>query len=443
MRASRRSLGAAALAASILVATARPLRAQDSSSGYGRVSLFLEGGSASPFDGGASRSFNDAWASLAMRSGVGDKGSAFEYALEGRGRSTSAGDERENRFQLYDAWVGGRVAEGVLGARVGQMWLNELGALGAVGGLLLEVRPKGDWKAGRVRFGLFGGLDPKTWEAGYYDGVKKGGAYAVLEGANARRHVVGWVLVKNGSLTERSVVSVSNFVPAGRKLFVYQAAEYDLSGPGGQGTGGLSYLFANARWSVSTRVEVQGTYHHGRSVDTRTITQDELDGRPIDPKRLEGLLFETVGGRLAVEPVRGVRVWAGWARDRYNKDEAPGNRYSAGLYAGNVLKSRIDLNAIATRNDRPTGAYDSWYVSLGRSFGSALYLSVDYSTAASVIRTTGTGGIVVETRPSSRRYTLNGLVNLTRDLSLQVTVERLTDDVEAATRGSAGLTYRF
>lgn len=443
MRPNRRDLRAAALLVPALLAPAPSLRAQTTSSGYGRVSLFVQGGSASPFDGGAGRSFNDAWASLALRSSLAEKGSGIEYALEGRGRSYSAGDERESRFQLYDAWVGGRVAEGVLGARVGQMWLNELGALGAVGGLLLEVRPKSDWKAGRLRFGLFGGLDPKTWEAGYYTGVKKGGAYAVLDGENARRHVLGWVLVKNGSLTERSVVSVSNFIPAGQKFFLYQAAEYDLTGPGGQGTGGLSYLFANARWAISTRVEVQGTFHHGRSIDTRTITQDELDGRPIDPKRLEGLLFETVGGRLSVEPIRGVRVWAGWARDKYNEDEAPGNRYSAGLYAGNVFKSRIDLNAIATRNDRPTGAYDSWYVSLGRNFGSWLYLSIDYSTAASVIRTTGIGGLVVETRPSSRRYTLNGLVNLTRDLSLLLTVERLTDDVEAATRGMAGLTLRF
>ncbi|MDL1948750.1 hypothetical protein FBQ97_02915 [Acidobacteria bacterium ACD] len=420
----------------------RPLAAQTASSGYGRVSLFFQWGSTSVADGGAGSSFNDAWATLTLRSATSDSG-GLEFALDGRGRSTSAGDARENRLQLYDAWVGGRTKGGLFTARAGQMWLNELGALGAVGGVLLELRPETDWKAGRLRFGAFGGLEPRSWEAGWVPGVKKGGAYVALDGDAARRHVLGWVLTRNGGLTERSVVTLSNFVPVGTTFFLYQAAEYDLSGPGGQGSGGLTYLFANARWAVTRWLELQGTYHRGRSVDARTITQDEIDGRPVDPKRLEGLLFGSVGGRVSVEVVRGVRAWVGLARDTYNEDDPPSNRYSAGLHLSNLFRSGVDVSGIWNRNDRAAGSYDSWYASVGRSLGSRVYLSVDASNAVSVLRTTGEGGVVVETRPSSRRYTLNGNVNLGRGFSLLLSAERLADDATNQTRAMGGLSYSF
>lgn len=421
----------------------RPVEGQSSSSsGYGRVSLFVQGGSTAAADGLADSSFNDAWATLTLRSSPADSG-GLEYALDGRGRSYASGDERQSRMQLYDAWVGGRTKGGVFGARAGQMWLNELGALGALGGVLVEVRPETGWKAGRLRLGVFGGLEPKAWEAGYVTGLKKAGAYAVLEGDSARRHVLGWVTLRNSGLTERSVVTMTNFIPIGTTFFLYQAAEYDLTGPGGQGSGGLNYVFANARWAVTQRLEVQGTFHHGRSIDARTITQDELDGRPVDPKRLEGLLFGSWGGRVSLEVVRGVRAWLGVSRDTFNENEAAGNRYSAGLYLSDILRSRIDVSGIWNRNDRPGGAYDSWYVSVGRSFGSRLYLSVDMSSAVSVLRTTGEGGVVVESRPSSRRYTLNGNLNLGRGFSLLGTVERLTDDTTTQTRAMGGLSFRF
>ena len=47
------------------------------------------------------------------------------------------------------------------------------------------------------------------------------------------------------------------------------------------------------------------------------------------------------------------------------------------------------------------------------------------------------------TRPSSRRYSLSGIFNLSRAFSLFVTGEQLVDDETTQNRGLLGLTFRF
>jgi hypothetical protein len=427
-------------------ALAVPGGARAQSNGWGRVSLFLQGSQSRPEDGGSSFSSNEAVATLTVKSAERD-GNGWEYAFDGRGSTYGAGgdDDRQNRFSLWDAWAGGRFSNGRIGVRVGQQWITDLGGLGSVGGALVEVRGrkgKGKRKL-RPRFGLFGGLEPKGWEAGWVSGVTKGGAYAALDGEGGQRHVLGFVTIRNSGLTERSVLTTTNFIPVGKKIFFYVAGEYDVAKPGGQADAGLSYAFVNARWSVSSRVELQGLYHRGRSYDARTITQDQIDGRPIDPRLLTGFLYESAGGRLTVEVVRGVRVFAGYASDRGNRDDGSTGRITAGFHAGNVFGSGIDLTVSDNRIDRPDNAYDSWYASIGRSFGGRVYVSLDYATALSVLRFTGTDGIVVETRPQTNRFSLNGSVNLNRSLSLLLTAERSSGDFGTETRGRAGISLRF
>lgn len=426
-------------------ALAVPGGARAQSNGWGRVSLFLQGSQSRPEDGGSSFSSNEAVATLTVKSAERDE-NGFEYAFDGRGSTYGAGgDDRQNRFSLWDAWAGGRFSHGRIGVRVGQQWITDLGGLGSVGGALVELRGrkgKGKRKL-RPRFGLFGGLEPKGWEAGWVNGVTKGGAYAALDGDGGQRHVLGFVTIRNSGLTERSVLTTTNFIPVGKKIFFYVAGEYDVAKPGGQADAGLSYAFVNARWSVSSRVELQGLYHRGRSYDARTITQDQIDGRPIDPRLLTGFLYESAGGRLTVEVTRGVRVFAGYASDRGNRDDGSTGRISAGFHAGNVFGSGVDLTVSDNRIDRPGSAYDSWYASIGRSFGGRVYVSLDYATALSVLRFTGSDGIVVETRPQTNRFSLNGSVNLSRTLSLLLSAERSSGDFGTETRGQAGISLRF
>ena len=93
-------------------ALAVPGGARAQSNGWGRVSLFLQGSQSRPEDGGSSFSSNEAVATLTVKSAERDE-NGFEYAFDGRGSTYGAGgDDRQNRFSLWDAWAGGRFSHG-------------------------------------------------------------------------------------------------------------------------------------------------------------------------------------------------------------------------------------------------------------------------------------------------------------------------------------------
>ena len=197
--------------------------------------------------------------------------------------SRYVGVERPQRVSVYDGFAGLRFGgDGRFRVRAGHMWLTDLGTSGALAGGLFEYRqPASDTKT-RLRVGAFAGLEPAIYDVGYASGVRKQGGYVAIEKGFLRRHVVGYTQIRQGSLTERSVLSVTNFVPAGRRFFAYQAAEFDVQGPaGGAAQRGLSYFLANVRVTPAERVELLGTYNRGHSLDARRLTEDVLNGRPL------------------------------------------------------------------------------------------------------------------------------------------------------------------
>lgn len=431
--------GAATGAAAALLA-AVSVDAQTPTPAWGRFALFAQS-SRQVQDGGYSANTSDIIANLTLQSAGNDDG-GFEYALDVRGANYSGGFT-QRQVSIYNAYVGFRSAGGQFGLRVGQMWLNDLGALGSVAGAQFEYRARQTSAAGRFRFGLFAGGEPDPFQAKLVNGVRKAGGYVALDGDLGRRHVLGFVTIKNQGLTEREVVTLLNFIPVGRRFFMYQAAEYDLKGPGGTDKKGLNYVFVNARWAPSDVVDFQATYHHGLSIDARTITNDELNGQPVDSRLLTGFLFESVGGRVTVSVSRRTRVWAGYYRDRNNMDSTATGRINAGFWAGNILGSGLDFMVSDNRSDRTGSRYDSWYVSLGASLGRAVYLSADYTTSLSVLSFTDAGGAQVESRPESKRYSLSSTVNLNRTLSLLLTADHSLLDTGRDNRAMLGFVVRF
>lgn len=438
MRAARSLLCAFLLGA----AAARSARAQTAATaGWGRISLFGMG-SRTTQSGYPSTDFSDVSMSMTLRSPSNLDG-GFDYGFDLRGETYPSTSERPNRYSIYDAYVGARASGGRFGFRAGQMWLNELGSLGSVGGLLLDYRQHDPWAVGRLRAGIFGGLEPKILDAGYAKDVRKFGGFVALEGDNARSHVLGYVQVRDSGMTERSVLTMTNFIPAGRTFFLYQGAEYDVAKPGGLARSGLNYLFANVRYSPAPWIELQGLYHHGRSVDARTITQDQLNGIPVDARTIEGFLFDSAGGRVTFRIFPTLSVYAGYSRERDNREDKPYGRTNLGLFATNVLGSGLDIVVSDFRSDRTGGTFDSWYASIGRNLGSRFYLSADYSTSLSVLRFVDSGGLTVESRPKTKRYSLYGLWNVDRHFSVMVTGEQLKDDNSKSDRVLIGLMYRF
>ena len=383
------------------------------------------------------------WGGVTLRRPVSDAG-GFDYGFDLRAWDDTLTNSA-TRTSIFEAFVGGRTRDSVLGLWAGQMWLSELGGLGSFGGVLVAVSPTGSGPLGRFRLGLFSGVEPEILDVGYVSGVRKSGGFLALDGARGRHHAIGYVLVKNHGLTERSVVTMTNFIPIGTRFFLYQAGEYDLVKPGGLGQSGLNYIFTNVRFVPVQHVEIQGIYHHGLSIDARTLTDNQLNGRPIDPRLLDGFLFESVGGRLSVDVVQALRVYAGYAREKGNNQDQTANRVTLGLYAGNLLHSGFDLTVSDDRITHlgGTGDYNSWYGSIGRSIGRRVYVTAEYATSVSVVRFTDSGGVLVQTEPKTRRYALTGSIHVSRPVSLLFTIEDLRDDTSNQKRALLGLTYRF
>jgi len=353
--------------------------------------------------------------------------------------------EHPDRLSLYTGFVGTRVG-GDTGVRVraGHMWLPDLGTTGNLAGGLVEIARRPSNTRTQVRFGGFMGLEPKSFDVGYVPDVRKEGVYAAVQRGYLQRHVIGYTRVSQGSMTERSVLSTTNFLPMGRAVYVYQAAEYEVRGPAqGAAERGLSYLLANLRVSPASRLELLGTYNRGRALDARQLTADLLTGRPLTQQAVEGLTYESAGGRVTVEPFHSLHVYASYARDRNNRDDVPTARVTFGGQAGDVMKTGVDAAFSDARIERSTGPYHSRYLSVGRGIGRAAYASVDYSTSLSVIRFERLDGVIIEARPSTRRWSGSTSINVDRAVSLLFTVDRTRDDTVRDLRILTGLSYRI
>ncbi len=411
--------------------------------GWARVSFFAQTGSSTPSDGGTSTSFSELVTNVSGASGrYGTEG--FDYGFNARYAGYPANQGRASKTSVYDGWIGGRLLDGQLSVRFGQMWLNDLGSLGSIGGATAEYIHQGSAKDSRWRVGAFYGVEPKLFELGYMTSVSKKGLYVVFEAPDMRRHVIGYVNIHNHSLIERSVISVTNYIPVQKKLFLYQIAEIDLSGPSGQGHGGLTYFFLNSRYLVTKDVEVQGLLHRGRAIDVRSVTTDQLNGRPVNAKTLEGFLYSSYGGRVTVNLAKNVRVFGGYSRDTNNQDDQATDRLTFGAFTFNLAGTGIDLNITDNRMSRgDASSWNSWYISLGRSFEGRLYVTADYTTSLSVLHFVRLDGVTIETRPNSKRFSLSGMLNLGRLLFLQLTAEHTTGDSYKENRILAGVTFKF
>ena len=409
-----------------------------------RVSVHVDSASRKTVEGARS---GDATVSTAVtvESNEVDSERGVDFRLDMRYARVVSG-LRPDRTSFYDAYAGAHIGDDTqLRFRAGHMWLQDLGTVGALAGAMIEVGQKRSIEGTRFRAGAFAGREPPMYDLGYVPDVSKTGGYAAIERGALQRHVIGYTRVQQGGLTERSVLSLTNYVPAGgTRFFAYQAAEIDLTGPAqGSAPSGVSYFLVNTRYSATQRVEISATYNRGRSIDARTLTNDLLNGRALTQQATEGLRYESRGGRLTVELFRGTQIYGSYAQDRTNRDDALTGRTMIGGHAGNLLRSGFDVSASDSRINRPGGAYHSRYVSVGRNIGRALYVSGDYSTSLSVVQFLRSDGLVIETRPWTRRLSGSANATLGRSMSMLLTVDYTQDEAQDEIRILSGLSYRF
>ena len=408
----------------------------------GRVSVYLTSDTRTPTGSPTSQGF-DVATSFTFRtpdvdaSGL-DAGVDFRYT----GYSVA---NRPARVSLYDGFAGARLGRtGQLRVRAGHMWLPDLGTAGAVAGGVLDYRSAPAGSAQRLVAGIFGGAEPLGYTQGYATGVRKFGGYIGMERGYLQRHTLGMAVIRNQGLTERAMLSLTNYIPVGSSFFAYQAMEYDIKGPAnGAASGGLAYFLVNARATVAPRLELQGTYNRGRSLNARQLTDDVLNGRPLTTQALDGLRYETAGARATVRLGEQFQVYAGYYRDRNNREDAATGRLTLGWYSNNLFNSGFDLSGADATIDRPSGPYHSRYVSLGRALGRSVYASIDVSTSLAVVRFVRSDGVSIETRPWTRRLSGSVSANLSRNFSLMGVADLVVDEGLKDLRIMTGLTYRL
>jgi hypothetical protein len=431
----------ASITVALAVATASPVWAQSAPSPDARVSVYVTSAQRTPEAGGAATDVQIATAVTFKTPAVDAPG--LDVGLDLR-QTTYAGVERPQRVSFYNAYVGARLGDrGQFRVRAGHFWLPDLGTAGSLAGGLTEYTSAPSGAPHRMTVAAFAGAEPLGYESGYVPRVRKYGGYASVESGYLRRHVVGFVNVAQGGITQRSMLTVANYLPVGKSFFAYQSLEYDVRGPAdGAATSGLAYFLLNARQSAGPRVELQGTYNRGRSLDARRLADDVLNGRAITPSDVDGLRYESARGRVSVTVAPRVKVSVSYARDRNNRDDATTGRVTVNGHATNLLGSGLDLSVSDARIDRPTGPYHSRYVSIGRPVGRSVYVSGDYSTSLATVHFMRRDGIVIETHPWSRRFSGSLSATLSRQLSL-VTVVDFTKDADMRDlRVMTGLTYR-
>lgn len=437
--ATTKGKGTATTGASTTATTSQTLGKVASPRPWGRVAFFATAMQVQPNEGDSIHA--EEFSSTFALHSADAKTTRVEFGLDARATKYTA-KGRNRRLSIYEGWVGLKLLDDALRVRGGHLWITEIGGLGSVAGGMFEARKT----VGNalVRVGAFGGREPVPFDTGYVEGVTRTGGYLAIDASAQRRHTLGYVLVRNQSATERSVLTTMNYLPVTKKVFIYQAAEYDLQGPAGNGKGGLSYFFTNARVTATSRIDLLGSYHRGRSIDARTLTLDQINGRPVPLKSLEGLFFESLSGRVTVEVLKGVRMYVGYGRDRNNRDSDPTGRLQVGGHSGNLAGTGVDVTASFNRIDRgAAGSYDAYYVSAGRSITPRFYLSGDFSSSLSVLRFTRADGVMVETRPETKRYGVSGMLNVGRLVSFIGTAERTDDQNGAEWRVFSGLTYRI
>ena len=406
----------------------------------GRFALFTSW-SQRDWGNGPNGDFTEVIAMLSVHSDEGGS-SLFDFAVDAR-LATYPSVERDESVSLYEAWVGVHSTNRSWNLRLGQMWLHELGGLGSVGGFFGEYRQPTPSSWGRWRFGLFAGLELAPYELEYLSDIEKGGVYAALDGAHGRQHVLGYVRIRNQGLTERSVVVFNNFIPVGRAFTLYEALQYDTEGPAGIGDPELTYLFLNLRYRFSKAIDLQGTYHRGRSIDGRTITEEVLGGRPVSPEVLRGFFFESGRVRLAVRPARRISLWIGYGNDRSERDDPTAKRLNIGFSARRIFGTPMDFSLSSTATDRGDDSYDSHWASLGYSFGSKVYVSVEYRDTIAVYRVDQGNGDTVEIRPDSDFLSISSNINLNRTFSLLLEAGILDHRDFEENRVMTGLIIRF
>ncbi len=291
-----------------------------------------------------------------------------------------------NQVLLYNLRLTFDSPSSPLYVSAGQMNLYDTAGIGQLLGAVAG------WKyRSALLVGGYAGLEQQVYARKFDTGYLKYGAFARFTGPKALSLSLSFNELRYSGRSERTYVYAQGFVPFKEMLYVFGNAEYEL-GKGVKPADRLSRLFLNARIDLGRYADVTAFYSSGRGLDFHGYALERSQDPGLPDRGLERFFYsEQYGGRLAVKPVRGIRLYLSRQESRQKDLDIRNHTWRFGASATNLLKSGVAAYGDYSSNRGTHAESDSYYLSLDRDFG-RFSCTVSFANTYNGLRFSSTGG---------------------------------------------------
>jgi hypothetical protein len=295
-------------------------------------------------------------------------------------------ERSSNQVLLYNARLTFDSPSSPLYLSAGQMNLYDTAGIGQLLGSVVGWKIRSD-----LLFGGYAGLEQQVYARKFDTSYLKYGAFARFTGPKALSLSLSFNELRYSGRPERTYIYVQSFVPVKQTLYVFGNAEFEL-GKGVKRADRLSRVFLNARVDLGRMADVTGFYSSGRGLDFHGYVLERSQDPGLPDRGLERFFYsEQYGGRLSVNPVKGIRLHLSRLESRQKDLDIRNHTWRFGASAADILKSGVTAYGDYSANRGTHAESDSYYLSLDRDFG-RFSCSASFANTYNGLRFSSTGG---------------------------------------------------
>ena len=323
-------------------------------------------------------------------------------------------DKGDNHLIIYDAKLFFKSMKSKFFLSVGQMNLYDLSGIGELAGVLVGYKPLKN-----ISVGGYYGIEPDIYNSRIDSKYRKFGGFIKYLGPGARQVSISFNNLSFDGATERQYLSSSIFYPYKRLFSVFGTAEYELASNIAN-EDRLARLFLNARFNISKKVNVTGSYSSGRGLDYHRFAIEHDENQIFQISEIERFYYNTTYGvRISFRPAKNYRLSFS-RRESERIDEGIKNHTSRFSFSSsNILNSGFSLSANYNMNRGESSESDSYYISTSRYFG-RFNASVSFSSYFNAIYSGVNGQPEITYIPDRRTISTSLFYILNRNLAFSM-----------------------
>lgn len=320
-------------------------------------------------------------------------------------------DKGDNQLIIYDAKISFKSMKSKFFLSIGQMNLYDVSGIGELAGILAGYKPLKN-----ISVGGYYGIEPDIYGSGIDTKYRKFGGFIKYLGPGARQASISFNNLSFDGKTERQYLSSSIFYPFKRLFSVFGTAEYELAS-NITNEDRLARLFLNARFNISKKVNITGSYSSGRGLDYHRFAIENDENRLFQISEIERFYYNTTYGvRISFRPAKNYRLSFA-RRESERVDEGIRNHTSRFSFStSNILNTGFSLSANYNMNRGESSESDSYYISTSKYFG-RLNASVSFSSYFNAIYSGVNGQPEITYIPDRRTISASLFYILNRNLA--------------------------